>query len=99
MLGKNLKKIREELHLSVAGLAEKLDMSPNTLSAYERNIRMPSMELAIQLYAKLNVNTNWFVSGKGEMFNENEAPLQFEQIKDELLIEVKKLLKDEGLIK
>ncbi len=98
MLGKNLRKIREELNLSVAGLAERLDMSPNTLSAYERNLRMPSMELAIQLYAKLNVNTNWFVSGKGKMFNDDIVP-EFEQIKGKLLDEVKKLLKDEGLIK
>ncbi len=100
MLGENLRKIREQLNLSIPKMAEKLDMSPNTLSAYERNLRMPSMELAIQLYAKLNINTNWFVSGAGEMFNKNSQPLcEFEEVKDKLLVEVRKMLVEEGLLK
>lgn len=67
-IAKNLKKLRQELGFSVLNLADKIEMSANTLSAYEREIRTPSIELGIQLYAKLNVNLNWFISGNGEMF-------------------------------
>jgi transcriptional regulator with XRE-family HTH domain len=95
MYAENLKKIRLELGLSVAKFAEKLEMSANTLTNYEQSRREPSYNLFVQLNKKLNVNLNWFVSGHGNMFN---AP-QFEQVKDNLAIEVRKILKEEGLIK
>lgn len=97
MFGEKLRKIRRELNISLPKMAERLQMSPNTLSAYERNLRMPSMELAVRLYDELNVNTNWLVSGKGEIFNEKLPG--FEEMKNELLLEVRKMLKSEGILK
>lgn len=77
MLAENLKKVRQELGLSVAKFADKLEMSASTLTGYERSERTPSLQLFTQLYKKLNVNLNWLVSGEGEMFNANAK--QFEQ--------------------
>jgi transcriptional regulator with XRE-family HTH domain len=93
MLAENLKKVRIELGLSVAKFADKLEMSANTLTNYEQNRREPSLNLFVQLNKKLNVNLNWLVSGKGEMFN---AP-EYEDVKAEILKEVEKMLKERGL--
>lgn len=99
MLKENLKKIRQELGLSVAKLSEKLGIPQMTLTNYERGERTPSAQLFIQLNKKLNINLNWFVTGQGKMFN----PRQFENISDDVLEVVKNIVSDElnrrGLIK
>lgn len=92
MIKENLKKIRKELDLSIAKLAVKLEMSNSTLTQYERGTRTPSAQLFIQLYKKLNINLNWFVSGEGQMFNtSNETSLDIE-------LKVNEILKQKGLI-
>lgn len=95
MFAKNLKKVRQALGLSVAKFADKLEMSASTLTGYERGERTPSWNLFTQLYIKANVNMNWFISGDGEMFN----PPQFEQVKDDLVLRVREILRSEGVIK
>ena len=95
MFAKNLKKVRQTLGLSVAKFADKLEMSASTLTGYERGERTPSWNLFTQLYIKANVNMNWFISGDGEMFN----PPPFEQVKDDLVLRVREILRSEGIIK
>lgn len=95
MYSKNLKELRKKLDLSLAKLAKQLEMSASTLTSYERGERTPSVEFLTRLYKVLNVNTNWFISGEGNMFN---AP-QFEQVQDELAQKVRSILREEGLIK
>ena len=93
MVAENLKKIRQELGLSVAKFADKLEMSASTLTGYERNERTPSVNLFTQLYKKANVNLNWFISGEGQMFN---PPI--EQVEKKLTQIVDERLKKYGLI-
>ena len=93
----NLKKLRKELGLSVAKLAEKLEMPNNTIAGYEYQKRTPSITLCVQLYTKLNVNLNWFISGEGEMFNHKVT--DYEKTKADILQEVKTMLQNEGVIK
>lgn len=69
MFTQNLKKIRQELGLSIAKFAEKIDIPARTLTTYERAERTPSLKLFTQLCTNANVNINWLVSGNGEMFN------------------------------
>lgn len=90
---KNLKLIREKLGLSVAKFANKLEMPAPTLTGYERGERTPSAKLFIQLYQILNVNLNWFITGKGEMFN-NTATSE-----DIITKKVEQILQNKGLIK
>lgn len=99
MIDENLRKIRSKLGLSVAKFADKLKMSANTLTNYEQNRREPSATLFVQLNKELNVNLNWLVTGKGEMFlsdSENSAS-QDEQLKEWVVQYVEKTMKDKGL--
>lgn len=86
MYAKNLKKIRKELDLSAIKLSDRLESSASTISAYERGIRCPSMDFGTLLYEKLNVNLNWYVSGKGLMFR-NECENTHILVKNEKPIE------------
>lgn len=86
MYAENLKKIRKELDISALKLADKLESSANTISSYERGIRCPSMDFGTQLYEKLNINLNWFVSGEGLMFR-NECENTHILVKNEKPIE------------
>ncbi len=95
MYSENLKKLRKELKLSVSKLGELLDMPQRTLSAYERKERTPSIDLVTRLCTKLNINANWFVTGKGEMFASCDEKTEL----SDLTSKVKEILKNEGLIK
>lgn len=94
MYANNLKMVRQALDLSVAKMAKQLDMSASTLTSYERGERTPSVEFLTRLYKVFNINTNWFVSGDGIMFNAQ----QFDAVKPELRSEVLQILKEQGLI-
>lgn len=94
MYGENLKKIRNKLKYSREEMANTLEIPERTLSGYERNERTPSIEIATRLCKKLNVNTNWFVTGEGEMFN---AP-KYDDVKDDLKIKVLDILKEQGVL-
>lgn len=96
MLKENLKRIRQELGLSVAKLSEKLEIPAMTLTNYERCERTPSAFLFIQLNKKLDINLNWFATGEGEMFN-NKNTLK-NQYNEEFEQNVVKILKKKGLI-
>ena len=82
MINDNLKKIREELGLTMTKFSEKLEIPAMTLIHYERGDRTPSAQLFIQLNKKLNINLNWLVSGKGKMFNSTNSVI--EQSNEEL---------------
>lgn len=94
MYSKNLKTIRQKLDLSIAKMAKKLDMPQSTLTSYERNDRTPSVEFISRLYKILNVNTNWFVSGEGEIFNSPKKEFK----EDEFTVKVENILRKNGLI-
>lgn len=96
MFAKNLKKLRQHLHLSVDKLSEIVDIPASTLWGYEGNKRKPSIDLPIQLYRKLNVNLNWFLTGEGEMFN--PAKIEGEISYDTLTQKMEDLLRKHNLI-
>ncbi len=97
MYAQKIKQIRSELNLSVAKLAQKINIPQRTVSAYERNERTPSIEFLAQMCIVLNINANWFLANKGEMFNPPVSDIC--QFKDELLSEVRAMLIQEGVIK
>ncbi len=93
MYAENLKAVRKALKYSVKEMAEILEIPARTLGGYERSERTAAIELVTQLCNKLNVNANWFVTGKGKMFNSTTNPN-----KDELTIRIEEVLKEKGLI-
>ena len=72
MYVKRIKELRESLGLSVPKLAERINIKARTIVSYEAG-RVPSLEFAAQLHNVYNVNLNWFVSGKGEMFMQQKS--------------------------
>ena len=97
MYPEKIKEIRKKLSLSVAKMSDKINIPQRTITAYERGERQPSIEFLAQMCINFNLNANWFLTGKGDMFNGEN--LSTEKIKNEVYNEIKELLKIEGVIK
>lgn len=95
MYGKKLKSIRKHLSVTQEEMANYLNLSVRTYAAYERDENNPPYSMLVTLCLKHNINLNWFIADIGEMFI---AP-KFEQVQNELALEVRKILREEGLIK
>lgn len=54
-VAKNIKKLREEAHLSQQGLAERIIVTRQTVSNWERGLSQPDIELLSQIAAALNI--------------------------------------------
>ena len=59
--------------MSISKLSKIIGIPERTISSYERGERTPSVDFLAQLCIFLNINANWFLTGKGEMFNEQQA--------------------------
>lgn len=65
--------IRSHYKITQTGFAQMLGLKPRKISKYENE----DLKISIELLEKLvlcGVNLNWFVSGKGEMFQAFSAP-------------------------
>lgn len=60
-IGARIKLIRQGLGLNQATVAEKLNVSPALITAYETGRREPSIKVLIQLAKLLNVTTDWLL--------------------------------------
>ncbi len=67
-IGERLKIIRSNLNLTVKDLAEILDIPTRTIGAWERGENPPNEKFLTQLIIKFNININWLLVGKGEIF-------------------------------
>ncbi|MDO5436683.1 MAG: helix-turn-helix transcriptional regulator [bacterium] len=92
--GSRLKKIRQLLDLSQADFGEKIGVSKQYISNLEADRNFLNNEKLVSLLVDLNVNINYLLDGRGEVFiPENEDS-------DEVLTrKVRAILKNEGLIK
>ncbi len=64
-----IREVLDQRGVSQAKLARMLDMSNNTLSAYCRNERQPSLETLFEIAKLLNVDVNDLI-GEGEEIRE-----------------------------
>ena len=71
--GDRLVKARENLGFNQANFSEKIDLAAQSLARYEKNKVNPSMEFIAKLTDMFNINSNWLLTGKGEMFNSNDT--------------------------
>lgn len=92
-VGNRLKKIRKQKGLTQQALGEILNVSKQAVANIECGHSNPSLELIGKLIENLNINSNWLIIGKGEMFN----PLKYEEVKDEIMKQVKKMLDERGV--
>lgn len=68
-IGTRMRAFRESLGLSREKFGEQFEISPSTLSGYERELREPHAD-GLLVFAKAGANLHWLVTGVGEM----EAP-------------------------
>ncbi len=97
MYDKKLQKIRRTLKLSQEEISSQIGISYRAYTSYERGDRKPSLDFLGKLVEKFGINLNWLIANKGEMFN--SKPQDIEQTKEAILSEVRKMLKDEGVVK
>ena len=88
--GIRIKELRERKGMSQGKLAQRLDIEPSTVSAYERNIRTPSLEVFINLVIILDTTANYLLGFDNKnilTFNDvDEKQTQFLiKIKDSLI--------------
>lgn len=93
-LNERLKEIRAKKHLTQSALGEIIGVSKQAIANIESCHSNPSINFISKLIENLNVNSNWFITGKGSMFN---AP-RFEDVEDEFTQKVEAILKKNGII-
>ncbi|MFA7074907.1 MAG: helix-turn-helix domain-containing protein [Endomicrobiaceae bacterium] len=84
MFGVKVKLIRKKLKKSQKEFSDFLEVSQSAISNYEKNERTPSADFLNKLAEKCNINMNWFLTGKGEMFQTDIANQELEQLKKEI---------------
>ena len=67
-----LKQIRKTLHMQQGEFARQLEVLQQQLSKYERGENKPSADFFTKLVEKFKVNTNWLLTGEGEMFTNSQ---------------------------
>lgn len=70
-MNKRIREIRIALGMQQGDFADKIDILQQQLSKYERGENKPSAEFFKKLAEKENVNINWLLTGKGQMFTTN----------------------------
>ena len=94
MFSENLQKLRKNLQLSQNDFALKLGMNPRAYVNYERGERKPPFELLIDLSNDFNVNLNWLINDKGNMFNQPELG----DIENGLELQVVEIMRKYGVV-
>ncbi|MCK5056552.1 MAG: helix-turn-helix transcriptional regulator [Candidatus Aminicenantes bacterium] len=70
-LGDRLRIIRKFLGLNQEVISQKLQITNQTLSRYEKNVRFPDSLFLRRFGILFNVNANWLLYGIGDMFIED----------------------------
>lgn len=95
--GKRIQQLRKERELTQEQLAEKLNVSQNTIAKIESGLRRPSIDFLLEILAFFNVSTNYLV------FGVHAEDVEDEKLKkdiDEAIKTIEKLLeKKEELLK
>jgi transcriptional regulator with XRE-family HTH domain len=78
--GQRLKKLRYKLGLSQKEMAERLGVHLMTISRYERDAMKPSFRFLEKLRETFNVNPQWLLEGKGDMFLPKDMPKEARRV-------------------
>ncbi len=65
IFSKRLKKIREKNGLTQTALATKINVTPQTISAYEKSIKKPTLENALAVAEEFGVSLDWMCGREG----------------------------------
>lgn len=79
-IGKRIKELRAVLRYTAGELGENLGIPVRTIGSYERGEAQLGAKFLIALNEKHNVNINWLLTGKGNMFISNRTELDINYI-------------------
>ena len=68
--GERLVKAREILGFKQSEFAKEIDLAAQSLARYEKNKVSPSVEFITKLTNMFKINSNWLLTGKGEMLQD-----------------------------
>jgi len=67
-IGDRFKELREKLRFNQSELARLIEANPSIISDIERGEKEPSKKIISALIIKYKLNSNWLLTGEGEMF-------------------------------
>jgi transcriptional regulator with XRE-family HTH domain len=80
--GQRLKKVRKTLRMTQDKFSETLGTAKSTYVRYELGEMMPKLQFLANLITRIRVDSNWFLTGSGEMF-QREKVMDASQINPE----------------
>ena len=92
--GSRFKELRKELKFSQEEMGKIFNTTKSYISLVERDKSQLSAENYKKLALKYNVNLNWLIAGKGEMFDVNTIELNKDNLEKAML----ELLKKNGIV-
>ena len=80
IFSERLKKLRHNKKMTQIEMAEKIGVTPATLSAYETGVKSPSLSVAYDIATKNNASLDWLcgIESEGMSFDNNNEELQKE---------------------
>ncbi len=93
-LGDRIRLLRKQLHKSQDEFASVLGITKQAISNIENSKSSPSPQVLYKMHTKLNINLNYIIAGKGEIFTSEE---QKEDLKKTLMKEFEQILKSRGI--
>ncbi len=94
-IGKRVKQIRELLKISQETLANELGITKQAISNIEHSKCYPNIALLHKLYTDYGVNINYIITGRGDIYVDNNSSKQ--SLKKSLLKEVEHFLDSRGI--
>lgn len=101
-LGDRLKVVRKYLELNQEEVSQKLQITNQTLSRYEKGTRFPDSQFLRRFGSMFNVNANWLLYGIGDLFLDDagQPPLSEEDFMKQICYLTKRIEDTvKGLIK
>jgi len=95
--GARLKELRKHLNITAKDLALATDIPVRTIGGYERNENPPNEKFLTKLIEQYNVNINWFLTGKGNMFALSEPINKQYELSIETIQDITKLIQKDIL--
>lgn len=98
--GQRIKKIRTALNMSQEDFGRIFDITKQYVSGLEKDKVFLNNEKIVKLLLDYNINANYLLAGVGMMFRDSENNSDdITDIKQDILNDVRLMLKEEGLIK
>lgn len=67
-ISERLKQVIEDKNLNIKAFSETSGIPYRSIQNYLRNEREPNVEALIKLKEAMNIDINWLLTGKGEMY-------------------------------